>query len=277
MSAHVRALGDVQVFDLRAESHELASREWQPRLRRDPAKISGVVIHSWGARVGTTGANRLRYGEPGALARRALGTPYTICCGVTEHGSVPVVALAHPLERYTNASDAGNRHWISIAVMGLFAFDADDTNPVRHTEATAALRAAVDVALSAALGMLAEAGVDPEALFVDGRPLALITHRQCANGARDHFACPGEMVVKMALASEAVRAGLLVPDPDRVLLPEYGKPWPEAWRRHLREQRPLRGVYDLHGALAGDVRPSPSVALAGPEVPADEAAPVLGG
>lgn len=224
----------VQVFDLRAERCRLERHEWQPRLRRDPSEFAGVVLHSWGTKVGTTGANRIRLGsEARALADRALDVPYGISCGVGELTGEPVVAIAHPAERYTNASDAGNRHWIPVGVMGLFAFLAAHHNPARHTAVTDALRAAINAALFYAVSQLAEAGLDPESRFIEGRPFALITHRQCANGPRDHVACPGEAVVEMALASDVVRSGLIVPDPDRVLLPEFGKPWPESWRRHL--------------------------------------------
>lgn len=233
----------VQVFDLRAAPCRLGRREWQPRLRRDPSEFAGVVLHSWGTKVGTTGANRIRHGsEVRALADRALDVPYGITCGVTALSGEPVVTIAHPIERYTNASDAGNRHWLAVGVMGLFAYDAALHNPARHTAVTDALLAAIDHALREAVRLVHEAQMRADGLSDDdiaelggscGRPLALITHRQCANEPRDHFACPGEAVVEAALASDAVRSGLLVPDPDRVLLPEFGKPWPESWRRHL--------------------------------------------
>lgn len=216
----------VQVFDLRGEPVALEPREWSPRRRREPARLLGVVLHQWGSKVGTTGANRLRHGEPEALARRAPAAPYHVSCGVTRSG-VPVVALAHPLERYTHASDAGNLSYISVGVMGLFPFEAEQRNPARHSPVTDVLRAAVDRALLEAALML-------EAAQPGGGPWHLVTHRQCANGQDDHFACPGEDVVDMAVRSLVVTGGALVPDPDLVLLPEHGKPWPAAWRRCLR-------------------------------------------
>jgi len=64
-------------------------------------------------------------------------------------------------------------------------------------------------------------------------PWALITHRQAVNGRGDHVNCPGEAVVMMALRSPAVRDGLLVPDPDLVIVPKWGQCWPQSWRAHL--------------------------------------------
>ena len=46
----------------------------------------------------------------------------------------------------------------------------------------------------------------------------------------------------MALQSEAVRRGAIVPEPDLVLLPEWGRPWPDAWRRHLPSFAPPQAV-----------------------------------
>jgi hypothetical protein len=134
----------VQVFDLRGEPHQLAAGEWTPHVRRDPAELRGVVLHQWAVtQVGTMSSLRARYGEPLALARRGLSTPYTISCGVTANGGVPVVSIAHPLERYTYASDAGNRHYLAIGVMGLF--------PFVESARSEALRAAVSRALLVAM------------------------------------------------------------------------------------------------------------------------------
>ncbi len=208
------------VFDLSQEPCELAPYRWNRHRRRDPSKFAGVVLHEWGTRVGTEQRFRLRYGEPLALARRALAAPYTISCGVTR-ADEPVVALAHPLERYTYSSDAGNTYWISIGVMGLFPFESAQHDPRRHSEMTDGLRAAIAGALQLAAGWLA--------LCASG-PFSVITHRQCANGPGDHVVCPGEAVVEAACATLPPS---LTADPDRLLLPEFGRPWPASWRRHI--------------------------------------------
>ncbi len=235
-----------RVFDLSQEPCELAPYRWARHRRRDPARLVGVVLHQWYTEVGTEQRHRLRYGEPMALARRALAAPYTISCGVTRAGE-PVVALAHPLERYTYSSDAGNAHWISVGVMGLFPFKAERHDPRRHTAVTEALAAAVDSALRGAAQLLMENSLADA-------PWPVITHRQCANGPGDHVTCPGEAVVEMALRSLPVAEGTLVADPDRLLLPQHGLPWPESWRRHLpkhivQESAPASGVaeQDLPG------------------------------
>ena len=44
--------------------------------------------------------------EAPALARRALAAPYNVCGGVGTLRGEPMVVLAHPIERYTFASDA---------------------------------------------------------------------------------------------------------------------------------------------------------------------------
>lgn len=224
-------VGRVQVFDLRGEPHQLARDEWTPHVKREPEDMRGVALHAWGARkVGTMGSLRARYGEALAFARRGLTVPYTIAAGVTANGGVPVVSIAHPVERYTFASDAGNAGFVSVGVMGLFAFTREEHADVRHTAMTAVLREAIDVALQEVARLLGE-------FTEQAGPWSLLSHRQCANGPRDHFACPGEALVSAALESSAVGVGLLVPDPDLVLDPRYGKPWPKEWRRHLRQPR----------------------------------------
>lgn len=216
---------EVQVFDLRGEPPQLPDGRWTPHVRRDPAQLRGVALHGWGVRqVGTLASQRARYGEPLALARRALRTPYGIVAGVTAHGKVPVVAIAHPLERYTYASDAGNMHFLAIGIMGLFPFVEAQRSPHRHTPDSEALRAAVDRALEVAADLLAEQGV---------RAPLLVTHRQCVNGRRDHVCCPGEAVVEMALHSPSYVLGGFRADPDLVLDAGHGLPWPGEWRRHL--------------------------------------------
>lgn len=217
----------VQVFDLTGEPPRLRPDRWTPHVRRDPAGLRGVSLHQWDTDVGTEPRNRARWGEPLAFARRALAAPYTISCGVTGHGRVPVVSIAHPPERYTYASDAGNAGYLAIGVMGSFPF-TEERRAVQHTPWSEELQAAVDVALQVAARLLGDAAED-------GAPWRLVTHRQCVNGPRDHVACPGEMVVRMALASRPVLDGLLVADPDLVLDHRHGLPWPAEWRRYLRE------------------------------------------
>lgn len=220
------AAAGVEYFDLSGEPCQLAAGRWTRHVRRDPAAMLGVVLHSWGVSVGTSAAQRRLHGEPLALARRGLAAPYTISCGVTRTG-VPVVAVCHPPERYTFASDAGNAHYLAIGVMGRFAFEARTTSPNVHTPASDALAMAVDAALGVAADLLAEVGVDAP---------GLITHRQCANDRHDHVACPGEEVVRLALGTSSAERYL--PDPD--LIPPgatHGKPWPDAWRRHVPAPR----------------------------------------
>lgn len=234
-SAPTRVVDGVHVFDLRGEPHQLARDEWTPHVKREPEDMRGVALHAWGVRkVDTMGSLRARYGEPLALARRGLTVPYTICCGVTAIGGVPAVGISHPASRYTYASDAGNAGFVSVGVMGLFAFTREDHNPLRHTEMTDAMRRAIEVALEEAVRLLDD-------FAEQGGPWSLVAHRQCANGKRDHFACPGEALVAAALSSSAVSGGNLVADPDLVLDARFGKTWPPEWRRHLsREALPLQ-------------------------------------
>lgn len=231
---------EVQVFDLRGEPPQIPEARWTPHVRRDPAQLRGVALHGWGVRqVGTLASQRARYGEPLALARRALRAPYGITAGVTAHGKVPVVAVAHPLERYTYASDAGNMHFLAIGVMGLFPFVEAQRSVYRHTPHLAAMQAAVDRALEVAADLLAEAGV---------RAPLLVTHRQLVNGKLDHVCCPGQAVVQMALRSPSFELGGFRADPDLVLDREHGLPWPAEWRAALPAQ-PAK-VHDLPPRLA---------------------------
>lgn len=214
--------GQVHITDLRAERCILRPDQWTPHLRRDPAVLRGVALHQWDTPVGTEGRLRLRYGgEAEALGRRAAKAPYTLSCGVGQLTGVPVVALAHPPERYTYASDSACGEYLAVGVMGAFPFEEVARKP-HHTEVTDAMQAAVDRALAEAVAMLQGPG-----------PWALITHRQAVNGRGDHVQCPGEAVVMMALRSPAVRDGLLVPDPDLVIVPKWGQRWPQSWRAHL--------------------------------------------
>src|SRR6185503_1383164 len=219
---------EILVVDLRAEECVLRRDQWSPHLRRDPAKFRGVVLHQWASHVGTEARLRAKHGgEAQALARRGPHAPYTISAGVTLVTGEPVVSLAHPRERYTYASDSASAEFVSVGIMGRFPFEEEDRSEPRDTALTPALFAAVNRALSEALAMLPGGG-----------PWPLITHRQSINGPRDHVLCPGEASIILALASSAVRDGLLVPDPDMLVLPEWGKAWPASWRRHLAVARP---------------------------------------
>lgn len=223
------------VIDLRDEPNILAPGKWTALVSRDPATMRGVVCHQWASPVGTTSAQRQAHGgQRMALAHRAREAGYGISAGVDERGQ-PLVVLAHPVERYTYTSDAGCRDFVSVSVYGLFAYDDRKRSPTRHTAITDALAEAVDIALREASAQIGSDG-----------PHLLITHRQCANGPRDHFACPGESVAKMVAQSSAVADGLLVIDPDIVLDAKYSKPWPEHWRRHIRTgYRPTQRIADV--------------------------------
>jgi hypothetical protein len=221
------------VFDLRAEPCELDAREWNPRRERDPKALRGVVLHQWGCKVGTSEKARRVHGEAEALARRALAVPYNISCGATRAG-VGVVAIAHPLDRYTHASDAGNADYLSIGVMGLFPF-TESRRTAKHSAMSDALASAVDAALVHATCLLSQAHLPSS----DAGPWSLIAHRQTINERGDHAACPGEAVIAAALRSRPVADGLLVPDPDAMLVAGYSKPWPPEWRRHLPAPRQL--------------------------------------
>lgn len=211
----------VALFDLRAEPCELAAVRWAPHKRRDPSRLRGIVLHSWAVKVGTAPESRRRYGEPLALARRALAAPYFASGGLTRAG-LGVAALAHPVERYTYASDAGNSEWLAVSVMGAFPFTEAKRRP-HHSLMSDALAEVIAEMLAHAVKHMAEA-------TGSSGPFPLITHRQTINGKGDHAACPGEAVVRAALRSPAVVDGALVPDPDLVLVPEWGRAWPAEWR-----------------------------------------------
>jgi hypothetical protein len=216
----------VQVFDFRALPVQLKRKQWAEGITRDASAQRGVVGHSWGTKVGTEIRLRRKYGsEAAALAMRSLDASYHISAGVTSTG-VPVVAMAHPVERYTYASDAANREWTSIGVMGLFpAYERNRT--LMHSVVTDALRAAVDTALYLAATE-----------YLGGREgLDFIAHRQACNQSSDHFACCTEAVARMVCESSAVAQGLFVPQPD-ITLHELSRPWKPDWRRHIVQRSP---------------------------------------
>lgn len=213
----------VAIFDMSDEPAVLRRSRWNPRRQREPFDLRGIVLHQWDTPVGTTAEKRALYGEAKALAIRAMRAPYTISAGVTQLGGEPIVALAHPVERYTYASDAGCSGWLAIGVMGKFPFE-EAVRTVAHAAMDAALAAAVMTAVDLAARLIGATHASPR---------AMITHRQAINERGDHGECPGEAVVAMALRSSAVQLGSLVPDPDLVLVEGHGQVWPPAWRRHL--------------------------------------------
>lgn len=211
----------VLVFDLRAEPCELRQGEWAPLVTRSAEDQRGVCLHSWGTAVGTTIANRRRWGsEAHALARRALAAPYHISWGVTRRG-VPVVALAHPVERYTFHGDHANRDFVGIGGM-VYAPSYERSRTTAHTVITDAHRAAMDMALELA-------AVE----YFGGREgLNLIAHRNACNQASDHYGCCTEAVVALACGSSAVSSGVFIPRPD-VRLHDLSRAWKPDWRRHI--------------------------------------------
>lgn len=218
--------GDVLVFDLRNEPIALEAREWDRRKKRNPKAARGIALHQWGVKVGTTIGNRKRYGEEEALARRALGVPAHLSLGVTLQSQTPIVAICHPLDRHVYGSDDGNSSFVTVETMGSFPFEEKTRNRT-HTEVTPQLAAAMSVGLQVTLDLLDEWSPRQG-------PWELVTHRQCCNSRNDHTACPGEAPVMMAMG--AIIGGLgprLQPNPDLVLDPKWGKPWPESWRSHL--------------------------------------------
>lgn len=216
----------VLVFDLRAEPCELKPGQWAPLVTRSAEGQRGACLHSWGTAVGTTIANRRRWGsEAAALARRALAVPYHISWGVTR-GGVPVVALAHPVERYTFHGDHANRDFVGIGGM-VHAPAYERSRTTTHTRITDAHRAAMDMALE-----LAAIEYLPEREGLD-----LIAHRNACNQPGDHFGCCTEAVIALACGSSAVSGGVFIPRPDE-RLHDLSRVWPPAWRRHIAASAP---------------------------------------
>jgi hypothetical protein len=211
----------VQVFDLTHEPVQIADRQWSRHTPRSPQDQRGVCLHQWEAKVGTEARFRLQWGEPEALARRALKVPAHISVGVTERGNVPIVSIAHPLDRYVFHGDAANAHFLGFEVMGLFPF-LEEQRTAKHTLVTPQLQAAVTVGLQVAAQLLEE-------WTKSQGPWELVTHRQGCNSKGDHLQCCGESVVQMAMRSQ----DLYIPNPDEVLSKVVAEPWPPAWRAHL--------------------------------------------
>ena len=216
----------VQVFDLRGEPCELGPGQWAPLVTRNAEDQRGGCMHSWGVAVGTTIANRRRWGsEAAALARRALAAPYHISWGVTR-GGVPIVALAHPVERYTFHGDHANRDFVGIGAM-VYAPSYEASRTMAHTVITDAHRAAMDMALQLA-------AVE----YLGGREgLDLIAHRNACNQPKDHYGCCTEAVIALACESSAVQSGVFIPRPD-VRLHDLSRVWKPAWRRHIIASAP---------------------------------------
>lgn len=227
MNPELRSLDgiQVQVFDLSHEPVQILDRQWSRHTTRSPQDQRGVCLHQWEAKVGTEARFRAQWGEPEALARRALKVPAHISVGVTERTNVPIVSIAHPLDRYVFHGDAANAHFLGFEVMGLFPFEEPAKSP-RHTVITPELQAAVSVGLMVAAELL-------EAWTKSQGPWEMITHRQGCNSKGDHVQCCGEAVVQMALHNQ----DLFIPCPDEVLSKTIAQPWPQSWRAHMSTPR----------------------------------------
>lgn len=232
----------VQVFDLRGEACELRPDQWAPLVTRDAADQRGVCSHSWGVKVGTTIANRRRFGgEAHALARRALAAPYHISWGVTSAG-VPIVALAHPVERYTFHGDHANRQFVGIGAM-IYSPSYERSRTTAHTVITDAHRAAMDMALQLA-------AVE----YLGGREgLDFIAHRNACNQSSDHYGCCTEAVIALACESSAMRSGLFIPRPD-ACLHHLSRTWKPEWRRHIVEAPPVAPASDVQDDAVADAQ-----------------------
>lgn len=216
----------VRIFDLRAEPCELGQGQWAPLVTRSAEDQRGACLHSWGVKVGTTIAARRKWGsEAAALARRALRVPYHISWGVTSAG-VPIVVLAHPVERYTFHGDHANRDFVGIGGM-VYAPAYESGRAGAHTAITDAHRAAMDMALELA-------AVE----YLGGREgLDLIAHRNACNQASDHYGCCTEAIVALACESSAVQSGVFIPRPDE-RLHRLSRAWRPEWRRHIAASAP---------------------------------------
>ena len=225
MRATKKKVGDleVQIFDFREDPCLLKPGQWFPSVERDPAKARGICAHQWGTKVGTTIQDRKRYGEPLALALRARAVSAHVSVGVTSHG-VPIVALAHPLDRHVFHGDSANGAFVGFEVMGLFPYTELQRSP-RHSEVTPELQVAVVAGLQATIEMLDE--------WAGPHPWELITHRQGINGRGDHEQCCGEAVLAMCLRSNKALQERLIPLPNEALKPPWSKPWPPEWCEHL--------------------------------------------
>lgn len=212
---------EVQVFDLREEPIVLPPRKWNQHIKRDPKDAKGVCLHQWDTKVGTEPRNRQRFGEPLALAKRALKIPAHISLGATEISKTPIVSIAHPLERYCYHGDAANGSYLGIEVMGSFPF-TEDRRSVHHTPLSPELQAAIAVGLQVASRLLID-------WTSQSGPWELIAHRQACNSVGDHTECCGEGILSLACKVPSD----FIPDPNKVLDEEWSLPWPQAWSRHI--------------------------------------------
>lgn len=211
----------VEVIDLRGEPCELKSGQWRRADVREVGSHVGICGHQVGSEVGSVRADRRRYGPTMAVARRFLRWPYHVGAGVA-YGQ-PFVVIAHPFERYTFHGDAANRGYLGFAVAGRFPLFEAGRVPRHGIRPGADLMAAVHKALTVLCEMSIEAGHDG--------PLDFITHRQAQNSRHDdRDADPGEWLCRTVASSPAVDSGLVVPQPDRVLVEGAGLPWPAGWR-----------------------------------------------
>lgn len=238
----------VQIFDWRhlpATSLPFSEggKGWARGIRRDPENVDVVLAHQWGTAVGTVPEARTLLGVPLALAARACEAPYHGSCGVArlrDGALIPVVALVHPTERHTMHAGPANGRSLGVGVMGRFPMDETRRDVARHGAFGEAEQAAMRLAFE---HLLAEFSLGLLAARA-GSPAAFLTHRQSVSSPlvrAQRTSDPGEWIV--AAACRAIGEGRvrLTVDPDATV-GKYGKPWPEAWRRHLPRQVTLDDV-----------------------------------
>jgi len=178
---------------------------------RDEGSVHDICIHQWATDVGTTSANREKYGAAGALARRGQETVYHLDAGAIDGEGV--VSIVHPSVWYMYAQHKANAPALGIGVMGSFPrFEADHN--ATHTDMSAELASAIEGAVTHAVEMIRE--------FGHAGAIRVITHSQYTSKPAD----PGEWVMK-AVGRVVARLGL-VTDPDHAQ--DGGEPWPSAWR-----------------------------------------------
>lgn len=225
-----------------------AGRGWAHGVVRDPAHVDAVLVHQWGVPVGTTPENRARHGEPLALAMRATEAPYHGSCGVTPSG-VPVVALVHPVTRWTMHAGPANGRTLGLGVYGFFPLSESGRDVRAHGPApSAALGLAHDFLLAHFAEQIAR--VHGSALY--------LTHRQCvsdsspnARRSRD----PGEWAVARACDLAACGGVPLTFQPD-LTLGDYGERWPAEWRAHLPAPPTVQAKSPQAPDASPDVPPS---------------------
>ena len=228
-SSELDLVDAIDVLDLRPEQPNppplvRGKKKWRVRrgrvVERDPATVTGIVVHQTAVRFGVSGRAVKRAGGDRrlALARRALGVACHAMAFHDAKGMAAFAVLANPLPWYVWHGNGFNHRTLGLEIDGNYpgrVGDGRTWNGKRPAEVTKGVVAAA----RRALRELVERG------RAEGMPIVdVFAHRQSSKHRRGD---PGQELWRRVVLEYAVPVLGLVPH--QALVVGSGRPVPELW------------------------------------------------